>query len=915
MVSLHVLRIDYTVVSSTLFSLFVKFEILLSDEYTHLPQSFMMSCNFVDNSAPPCRNDFASSPRNMFKWTDQSFDKLASDHMNVLITTFYSKIESGNVNDATRILSESLQYVCSKTNRKKQKENLSRSRNNPWWDDELEELRKHKHLRLRILHSESSELAITQYHNIRNKFKRVLRQKKMLYKLTIRNKIESCKSAAEFWNEIHFLKDNKACVNNITVNMWYDYFSNLFNMPCVVDEEYSEQVHDFINRHNDSCAECAANMNMGMNRNITISEIEDVISKLDNGKAPGLDGITYDCLKKCKIVIVPLLCQLFNKILDEGVFPDSWCEALIVPVHKSGSADDPSNYRGISLLSCISKVLTKILNNRLVTWAEENDKMYDEQAGFRKGKGTLDQIFILQSLISKYLCRKGGRCYNVFIDFSKAFDTVPHMHMFYRMIREGMHGKIITTLQNMYSKLKSCIEVNRTCVSDSFDCTIGTRQGCMISPFCFIFYLNELISMCKTNLCQGIYVNEYFKDINMLLYADDIVLIGDKIGHVQRLLNLLKDYCNKWGLKVNMLKTKMLVYRNGGIVKRNERCYFDGNEIEVVKYYKYLGVLFSSRLSWSPAQALLAAQGSKAMFLIDKLNYTYDFPYHASRKLFDKCIIPVLTYGSQIWGTRVNATIENVKLKFCKRQLGVGTTTPSVAVLGECGTFPIFIQCFINVLKYWFKLVNLPNDSLLRSCYDMLCVHVAAGRENWAGDVKSILYRHGFGYVWEQQNIDDIHSFIELFTQRLCDSYVQNWNSDRNEMPKLSLYNLFKLNFETEPYLLFNIPRRLRKYLAKFRTSSTSLEIEIGRHNGILRENRLCKLCLKNNVYKVEDEFHMLLECPVYSELRKIYLGQIELSLFVFCSILKSNQPVLLISLANYICSAFEIRSQKLDEQ
>ena len=116
--------------------------------------------------------------------------------------------------------------------------------------------------------------------------------------------------------------------------------------------------------------------------------------------------------------------------------------------------------------------------------------------------------------------------------------------------------------------------------------------------------------------------------LKMLLYADDIDLICDKIGHVQKLLNLHRDYCNKWGLKVNMLKIilKMLVFGNGGSVKKM-KGYFDGTEIEIVKYCKCLGVLFSSRLSWSPAQALLAAQGSKAMFSIDTLNYTYDFPY------------------------------------------------------------------------------------------------------------------------------------------------------------------------------------------------------------------------------------------------------------------------------------------------
>ena len=367
--------------------------------------------------------------------------------------------------------------VCTKSIRKQYDVKAVKEKNKPWWDEELEMLRKHKHRRLRLLHLEHSELAVSQYRNIRNQFKKLFRQKKMLYKLKIREKIEGCKSAADFWNEIHLLRNPNLCINNISSSMWYEYFSTLLNMTNEMDESHAEYVNNYVTIHNSSCDECnRANVNMSMNSKITISEVDAVISLLDSGKASGLDGITYECLKKSKVIIVPLLCQLFNKILDMGIFPDAWCKALVVPIHKSGSSDDPSNYRGISLLSCVSKVFSKILNNRLVTWAEENNKLFDEQGGYTKGKGTIYQIFILQSLVSKYLCRKGGRCYNIFINFSKAFYTIPHSHMFYRLIREGVHGQIIKLLQNMYSKLKSCIQPNRSSITDTYNCTIGRRQ-------------------------------------------------------------------------------------------------------------------------------------------------------------------------------------------------------------------------------------------------------------------------------------------------------------------------------------------------------------------------------------------------------------------------------------------------------
>ena len=424
--------------------------------------------------------------------------------------------------------------------------------------------------------------------------------------------------------------------------------------------------------------------------------------------------------------------------------------------------------------------------------------------------------------------------------------------------------------------------------------------------------LNEFIKDCKDSDCKGIYVDEIYKDVNMLLYADDLVLVGDSIGRVQKLLNMLSDYCKKWGLKVNMGKTKMIVYRNGGIVKNCEKCYFDGVKIEIVKYYKYLGVVFSSRLSWSPAQALLSSQGSKAMFLINKANYQYEFPYNTSRTLFEKCITPIVTYGSQIWGTQVNQSTESVLISFCKKQLGVGSTTPSVAVLGECGMFPLYLQCYENVIKYWLKLVSLEGNSLLKSCYKMLYDYERAGRKNWAKDVKELLYMYGFGFVWEQQGIDDVGSFLRVFKERVRDCYMQKWNAAKLETPKLYLYNLFKHNFEPEPYLLINIPRRLRRCLARFRTTSASLEIEIGRRHNIPREDRLCRLCGMSNQIHIEDEYHVLLECPSYATIRDIYLENTTVNLFSFVSIMESDDNIVLTKLANFISYALDVRQNML---
>ena len=111
------------------------------------------------------------------------------------------------------------------------------------------------------------------------------------------------------------------------------------------------------------------------------------------------------------------------------------------------------------------------------------------------------------------------------------------------------------------------------------DCSIGTLVGCMLSPFLFLFYLYELIHLTEENACQGVYVNEFHPDVTMLLYADDLVIVGDHIGRIQKLLNTLSEVCNKWGLQVNMSKTKSKIFRNGGIIKQDQVLYFKDKKV------------------------------------------------------------------------------------------------------------------------------------------------------------------------------------------------------------------------------------------------------------------------------------------------------------------------------------------------
>ena len=186
-----------------------------------------------------------------------------------------------------------------------------------------------------------------------------------------------------------------------------------------------------------------------------------------SGKSPGSDGITMEMIKSSTRNRLPFLVELFKTLLHSGNYPQQWREAIICPLHKKG---------------------TILFYSRFQTWADNNDINKDEQAGYRKGFSTIDQIFILYAVVSKYISKKKGRMYACFVDFSKAFDSIRHSLLWYQMIKSGIHRKSMRVMQSMYENLKSCVRTQGG-LTHYFDCSVGTRQGCMLLSY--LLYTSE----------------------------------------------------------------------------------------------------------------------------------------------------------------------------------------------------------------------------------------------------------------------------------------------------------------------------------------------------------------------------------------------------------------------------------------
>ena len=253
-----------------------------------------------------------------------------------------------------------------------------------------------------------------------------------------------------------------------------------------------------------------------------------------------MDGILIQFIKSCTDQIVPFLTVLFNKYFEQSYLPAEWSTSISAPIHKTGNTDDPNNYRGVSLLPEISKNFTSIINTRLKIWSNSYNIIGQEQAGFRAQFSTTDNVFVLHTLITKYLRRKGGRFYALFVNFEKAFDRVDRSALWYELLNQNVSSKMVRMLKAIYADVKARIKTS-TDFTEIFSCPLGVRQGCIISPVLFTLFLNDL----KDYISVGSHGTDAETiTLFILLFAGDLVLFSETVIELQRLINRLREYCD-----------------------------------------------------------------------------------------------------------------------------------------------------------------------------------------------------------------------------------------------------------------------------------------------------------------------------------------------------------------------------------
>jgi len=622
-------------------------------------------------------------------------------------------------------------------------------------------------------------------------------------------------------------------------------------------------------------------INEEVNKPFTTEEVSKLIRKLRNNKASGIDNIINEYLKHCPKKVMEIIVKLFNIVLESGVIPSEWCIGMINPIYKNkGSMDEADNYRGITLLSCVGKLFTACLNSRLSYYLEATGTLGEEQAGFRENYSTTDHTFVLHALIDLYLHRK-KRLYCAFVDYKKAFDLIDRSSLWSKLIGCGINGNVIRVIYNLYDNAKSCVKIGAA-MSEFFACNIGVRQGENLSPLLFAVFLNDFeffvsrnyngLNLCATEIRENLSDDdvEVFIRLYVLLYADDTIIMAETDTELQLALTAVNEYCKLWHLTVNTTKTKIVIFSRGK-VKKFPNFNFGDRILKVVDDYIYLGTTFNFNGSFNKAIAKQVSQARRAMFNLITKARTLSLPVDIQSELFDQLVTPILLYGCEVWGFHKLDQIEVFYRKFLKNLLGVHKGTANCMAYGELGKFPLTSMIEKRMVCFWLRLCQGKASKLSHIMYTLLHkLHSNTDFEvRWIAKVKEILDKSGLSNVWDQPEHVNSKWFKECIELRLSDIDKQNLHAEITRNRLCTNYRIFKQTLGLERHLVV-LDFIDRKNLSRFRCGIHRLPIAEGR----FIPNQTIKMCNMCNSQDQGDEYHYILVCPAFNDLRKMYLKQ-----------------------------------------
>lgn len=380
---------------------------------------------------------------------------------------------------------------------------------------------------------------------------------------------------------------------------------------------------------------------------VTTTEIKQRLDSLNTKKIS--PDIPYYLIKIASDVLTEPVTYIINESIKKGVVPDAFKISCITPIFKSGDKTDPSNYRPISILPSLNKILERIIYDQILNYLDQHKILNNNQFGFRKNHSTELAILELTDNLRKSIDNKEITC-GLFLDFSKAFDTVDHQILLSKLHKYGIRGNSYSWFLSYLSNRMQLVKIDDV-KSDLTNISHGVPQGSTLGPLLFLLYINDL-----PNVSPILKVRMFADDTNLFYSHEDPAVVENVMN--SEIKNILR-YCATNKLTVNVKKTNfMIIKSNRKKIPHN----FKLLDFEQKEYIKYLGIYIDQHLSWSKQIQFVQSKLSKNIGILRKLRYFVNL--RTLRNLYFSLIYPYLSYGILTWGS----TYKTKLTKICTNQ-------------------------------------------------------------------------------------------------------------------------------------------------------------------------------------------------------------------------------------------------------
>ena len=724
-----------------------------------------------------------------------------------------------------------------------------RKNDKPWCNSEIRKsIRKRNRLRKKAIKTKSATY-INKYKQERNKVTQLKRKAREKYYLSLEENINHTRSnnPKTYWKLMKTLIKTKSTgdsmpplrTNETSINDCYaftnfekcellkSYFCSISNI-----DETSVPLPQFEDRSPTDLQEIL----------ISKEEIEDIIKNLDSKKAKGPDNISHSLLKLISSEISIPLEILFNRSLNEGCFPNMWKLAHVIPIFKKGDKSLPSNYRPISLLSCVGKIFERVVFKHMYNYLHTNNLIYKYQSGFIPGHSTVHQLIEIYNSICLSLDSHEHYCIT-FCDISKAFDRVWIKGLLLKLEKYGFTGKLHSWLSSYLTSRKIKVVLNNA-ISSEGDITAGVPQGSVLGPLLFLVYVNDIADE-LTSLTR--------------LFADD-TSVGSSSMNLNRTimrtncdLDKISKWARKWLVKFNPSKTDIMVFSNINL-PFEPIFQFENNMINTVKEHKHLGLTFQSNGKWTEHINSLIKSASKLIGMLRKIKYL--LKRDSLSTLYISFIRPILEYGSEVWdGCSLidSERLEKVQLEAARIVTGLPIYASKNSLYYETGWETLYTRRKNKKLRLLYQIIN-------GNAPDYLLELIPPIR----ADVTRYQLRNS-------NQISIPNASLEIYKHSFIPSTIRLWNELEVTVRQSSSISVFKKQISARnlPPIYFSKGKRLSNILhTKLRHNCSALNSDLYRVN--IKDTPQCS-CGAHD----ENSEHYFMFCPKYNAQRGILFNSL----------------------------------------